>query len=140
VTQARFMVTNGGTHPPEKWALETAEHLVSIGPDVDGPTLMAATRVKMNIANALVESYADIQTTEKSKLASDPDATHASPLGVPDDHLNVIVGKIKEQLANSPWSDMAQDEDAHTLIANHVHGHLMEQQAIERSWHLDGVK
>ena len=137
MTQVRFMSTDGGAHPPEKWALETAEQLVYIGPNVNGPTLMAATEAKLAIAKALMDHYAKVQNDERGKLQLDPEGTHASDLGVPDEHMDSMIDAVKGALTNTPWSDIVDLPDNRAVIQNHVHEHVKAIQAIERSYNKD---
>jgi hypothetical protein len=131
----RILVTNGGAHPPEKWAMTTAEQIFDIGTGVAGDRLIQAQKFQLIIAEALMPHYEKAQTAERSKLAEDSNYIFAAPDGAAyaDEAVKAIVAASQ----NTPWqahfAKADVQEAARIVIADHFH----TSQHSERLWFAD---
>ena len=131
----KILVTNGGAHPPEKWAMTTAESVFDIGTGVAGDRLIQAQKFQLTIAEILMPHHEKVQATERSKLTADPNCLMAPPDGV--DFADDVIKDIVTAAKNTPWqahfANPAVQAAARDVIIDHFH----TSQHAERLWFAD---
>ncbi len=154
--QVYVLKTDGGAHPPEKWAFATATHLVSVSPNADSLKQRDAFLVQMDVAHALEPHHTTVQNTERGNLAAAGDAHLAIPLD-PTPHVEEALAAVLAVLHGSAWEKRFEEQDRRadaeagvpsglphysrpnvlaemrSVLANH----FATSMHIERSWHVD---
>lgn len=129
---ARFLVTNGGPHSPETWAVATAEEVFVIGADIDGARLMQAKRLQMQIAETLVEHHRRIQAAERVAprvaIPYEEDAAQAKS------QADAMIADIQTILKGSPWEEQYNKQDVMQAAQTVIASHLMTLKDIERQY------
>lgn len=67
---AGVMVTNGGVHSPDDWAVMTCSQLIQINPQTSG-SVAAGRRLENAVIAYLEEKYTQLQASEREALAVD---------------------------------------------------------------------
>lgn len=130
------LVTNGGPHPPEKWAVATSEQIMPLASELAGDRLLQAKKLQIAIADALVPHHHRCQHEERGNLTSKGDARFDEPHNA--DHLiEGILADIEKAAAGTPWEDHFKSPHVQAAIGDEVHHHLATIQHIERLWHAD---
>jgi len=136
---ARFLVTNGGPHTPETWAVATAEEVFVIAPNMDGDRFMQAKRLQMQIAETLVDFHRSAQQTERDELAANKDFRLALPLeddiALAKSEADEMIVAIQTALKGSPWEEQYNDPDVVQAAQTVIASHLMTLKDIERQYH-----
>lgn len=135
---ARFLVTNGGPHSPETWAVATAESVFVIGPDVEGARLFQAKRLQMQIAEVLVAHHKSIQETERAALQSDKAArigiAYEADAAEAKAEADEIIAAIQTVLKDSPWEAQYSNPDTMQAAQTVIASHIMTLKDIERQY------
>lgn len=132
---ARIMITNGGAHPPEKWAMVTAERIFDIGGTVAGDRLIQAQKLQLAIAEVLMPHHEKVQSTERIKL--DEDRQHIlSPLNT-EDYLDNIMNDIVKVSKGTPWQDHFTRPEVQVAARRVITNDIATVQHVERLWHAD---
>lgn len=132
----RILVTDNGPHPPEKWAMTTAEMLVDIDPtNMDGPRLMQAQKLQLAVAEALVPHHTMVQSDEKSNIAANAD--HISTPHDVEQYLDRAVDDIVAASRDTLWAAHFAEPDVQSAIKQTLRSHFATAQHIERLWHAD---
>lgn len=134
------IVTNGGPHPPETLALNTAQAICPIDEDLaktDGVRHLEALCLQAEIAKALVPHHNEVQKWERNALQNQPEVLLASPLGTDDGRLDESIRAIQQAALNTPWQAHFQEPEVVAVIRDELHRHFRTAQQIERQWHLD---
>jgi hypothetical protein len=143
--QVRFMSTDGGPHPADKWAEITVAYildLVEVDDNSATPAAMQARRerrdLRTKIQSILEGHHAKVQEAERGKLATEG---HERLKGIIDPTEHPL-----DQMAD----DIVAATDGMSLIGPHFHkpevrkaivsllgNHFSTSMDIERSWHSD---
>ena len=132
---ARILVTNNGTHSPEKWAMTTAEMIFDIGSAIAGDHLIQAQKLQLAIAEALVPHHDSVQTTEKSRLTDDVSHIHTPHSA--DEYLDDTIASILAAAKGTPWEAHFKRSEVQDAAREVIANHFMTAQHIERLWHAD---
>jgi hypothetical protein len=133
----KVLITDGGAHSPQKWALATADHLVHFAESSAPPDqIIAARKLELAIADALVAHHADVQLAERHRLAADAKAHLARPLDA-SLHLEDAVEAVVECAKGTPWEAHFAKPETQAAVSDLIHQHFRSAQHIERSWHCD---
>lgn len=128
------LVTNGGPHPADKWAVATAEHIFPIDPSVVGDRFLAAKKLQLAIAVALEPHHEGVQEAERAKLAAAGD----DHLQTPHDPLaaaEAALAEIQAAAAGTPWEAHFADAEVQRVVIQEVGNHFATAEHIERQWH-----
>jgi hypothetical protein len=135
---SRFMITDNGTHPPEKWAMESAIQLVHIEDQNNGAAVFKAENIRNKIANALLPHHTAQQKREIAGLRENAGAHHASPLEPAEEHIDAAKNAVIEALKDTD-ADVSSDL-AKAKLDFVLRSHFTTQADIERRTHLDSNK
>lgn len=132
---ARILVTNGGSHPPEKWAMTTAEQVFDIGSSVAGDRLIQAQKLQLAIAEALMPHYIKAQADERSTLAKDAKNV-LSPHDL-DAYLDKAMKDVVSAAKGTMWESHFANPDVQTAAREVVGNNFITVMHVERLWHAD---
>lgn len=65
MAQMRLLITDNGTHPPEKWAEVIADDLIEISPNATAESLSAGQALRHSIIAELIPVITEAQEAEK---------------------------------------------------------------------------
>lgn len=131
-----ILITDGGAHPPDTWAMATADHLVHIDPKAPAARQMAAKKLEMAIAEALIPHHTTVQGAERSALSSVGNAHLLTDID-PSQHLDAAVAAVVSASVGTPWEAHFADRGVQDVIRGTLANHFASSQHIERSWHCD---
>ena len=135
---ARFLVTNGGPHSPETWAVATAESIFVIGPDVEGARLFQAKRLQMQIAEVLVTHHKTIQDAERAALQGDKAArigiAYEADAAEAKAEADQIIAAMQDVLKGTPWEEQYKNPDVMQAAQTVIASHIMTLKDIERQY------
>ncbi len=133
-----FLITDGGPHSAEKWAVATASHIVSIAEHVSGEKRSAAIKLEAAIIDILEGHHTTVHDGEHATLAEigHDRLTHSFD---PEDHVSVdhVVSEIIAAAKGTPWApDFDKPEMAESLRVV-LNSHFSTSMHAIRSWHAD---
>lgn len=132
---ARILVTNGGSHPPEKWAMTTAEQVFDIGSSVAGDRLIQAQKLQLAIAEALMPHYSQAQDDETSRLAED--AKNVLSSHSVDAYLDAAMKDVVGAAKGTMWESHFADPDVQAAAREVIGSNFTTAMHVERLWHAD---
>lgn len=133
--QLRILKTDNGTHPPEKWALHTADAVFDISSIADSERVILARRAHADIAAALHAVYVRVQNEEKAALQS---GTH-SELHVQADADEALAGLL-DAVKGTPWEEHYACENVQQAAMVEIVHHLATIRHIEHRQHDDNQR
>jgi hypothetical protein len=134
-----IMVTNHGSHPPEKWAAESAQQIADIiviepsSPAYDA-MLQAKSKLTSDLEAALVKDFTDVQDEAKATLAKDGDKALNTPI---ENDLDGAVATVLAVTDASIFASHYRKPEVQAFIKSTLHSHFTSVKQIERSWHAD---
>lgn len=146
----KFMITNGGPHPADKWAETTTDAilaLVNIPDDADTPTAAAARQAKRDLRPALFNIFNvhhdKVQRHERTQLKAVKEHAEAALLATgalsPHSHMSVM-DDVQAALAATPFAAHFAEPHVRGIIKQIVGQHTANAMHIERSWHRDRLE
>lgn len=143
----RVMATDGGVHPPDKWAANTAESigdLIEVKENSDSPNAVAARKAKprliLNIADVMEDFHANLAKRERAKLAAGGDEALLTPLDPNDgiiDTLDEAVAAIVKAASSTPFEAHFALPEVQAVVRGIVERDFVLAMDIERSWYAD---
>lgn len=131
---ARILVTNGGKHSADKWAMTTAEMIFPLdNPDLVGERLIAAQKFQTQIAEILSPHHALAMEHEGTRLQADPEHFQ-QPLDA-NAYLDNIIGDIQNAAKGTPWAAHFLSTEVISIVREIVENHIHTVQHTERLWH-----
>jgi hypothetical protein len=151
--QVGIMVTNGGPHSADKWAVTTAGQILQSVFSVDAADTVGARKFEMACLDILLPHHEKVQTGERGKLAKDGMKRLATPID-PREYCDVAVqeiaaaaqkiGKIKvpdpDMSGETKEVDLGEhfaNPEVQQKLAGLIGAHFATAMDIERSWHAD---
>ncbi len=128
-----FMVTNGGPHPPEKWADVTARAiaaLIVIEPTAPTQAIVDKREFEVELFKLLIGLHQEVQDNERALLRSGQQSAGIDP-SASVDH---VVG-LAHRFARI--GDHFSKPEARAFLHNVIGQHFADSVHIERSWHAD---
>lgn len=129
-----ILTTDHGTHSPEKWAMATANMVFPYDPVTVGEHLIAAQKLQIQIAEALMPHHEAVQTTERDHLEGDAAARYEAPHDV-DATVDEAVGAVAAAARASPWAEHFAKSEVQAAMRDVIGSHLATAQHIERQHH-----
>ena len=130
-----ILITDGGPHPADKWAVFIAERIVPTDNVKIGSRPALALRLQLAVAEAIEDDFAKIQADEQQKLAADPE--HLFSPHETDTYVSTMMMDIATCAAGSPWEDHYKSPVVQDEIRSLLTQHVKDTMHIERSWHTD---
>lgn len=131
MTTVGVMVTNGGPHSAEKWALVTGEMIFPIDQVTHGDRLILARKTQIEIIEALEGHHRGNIEDERAKMSDDRlDADYE-----PDDAADQALEEIAEIVARTPWAEKSKDPAWRKAVGDILRSHFATAQNVERQWH-----
>jgi hypothetical protein len=132
---ARILTTNGGPHPPEKWAMTTAEQVFDIGSSVAGDRLIQAQKMQLAIAEVLMPHHEKVQKDQADKLSADITSI-LSPYAI-EQYLEQVIKDILAIVQGTAWQSHFANPDVQAAVREVIASHFQASQHISRLWHAD---
>ncbi len=133
------MVTNGGPHPPEKWAAVTTKaiaDLIVIEPSAPTQAVIDKREFEAALFNKLVDLHEHVQTTERMMLANHAERHRHVPID-PKDYASSAVRSIMEIVDKTRFAAHFAKPEVQAFLHNVTGQHFANSAHIERSWHAD---
>lgn len=137
-----ILVTNHGSHPPHKWAAETAAQIADV--IVIDPTSIvfdsmsaAKSQFQEDLEKALVASHGTVQSHEADALQEHGADRYDHPIAPEDDHINEAVAAVSAVADKTMFASHFRKPDVQAFVRSTLHSHFATVRQIERSWHLD---
>jgi hypothetical protein len=135
-SNARILITDGGPHPADKWAVVTAEHIFQIGPGVTGDKMLAAKKFQITIAEILMPHHQGVQDDAQVSLKADAVA-HMATAYDPLAKAQAACAAIVSAAAATPWAEHFAKPEVQQAVIQEIGNHFATAEHIERSWHAD---
>ena len=132
---ARILTTNGGPHPPEKWAMTTAEQVFDISSSVAGDRLIQAQKMQLAIAEAVMPHHEKVQKDQVSSLLADV-ANILSPFAI-EQYLDQVIKDIVAIAQGTIWQSHFAKPEVQAAAREVIASNFQAAQHIERMWHAD---
>lgn len=136
------MVTNGGSHAPEKWAAESAAQITDV--IVIEPTSIAFDAMttakasfEADVETALVGIHDTVQSHEVSALDKHGTDRLVHDLAPEDDHINAAVAAVTAVADKTMFAAHFRKPEVQAFIRSTLGSHFATVKHIERSWVAD---
>lgn len=140
------MTTDGGPHPADKWAAETAGEIMSyvkVDDSSDTPEAAAVRRAKprleLDIAEVLEQYHDENIEAERDALADEGNERLLKPYAVDEEVVRkaaLSVVKVAEKYGE-PFASSFASQPAIAIIASAIRVHFRTAHDVERGWHAD---
>lgn len=130
--QYGILITDGGAHPPEKWAVATGEMICPIDPKKDDA--IVAKRTQLAVIDALLPHHTDTQNSERAALSAKGDdrlAEAHDPVPAAEAALEAVIAVLK----NSPYAAKTEDPEWRKQVGQVLASHFATSANIERQYH-----
>lgn len=134
--QIGVMVTDGGPHPPEKWAEVTASHIIDISATAPEAKLKEAREFRDKITGILTGHHANNIRRERNKLAAGTDDHFATALD-PTETVEEAVAEIIAASKGLSFAAHFEKLETQQYLRNAIGSHMATAQHIERMWASD---
>lgn len=137
-----IMVTNFGSHAPDKWAAESAAQIVDIiqiePTSIVFDTMSAAkTKLQDDLEVALIASHGTVQDHEGAALDKHGHDRLDHPMAPEADHLDEAVAAVQAVADKSMFSQHFRKPEVVSFVRSTLGSHFASVRQIERSWHAD---
>lgn len=130
------MITNGGVHPPEKWAVVTANEIIQVATDATSQQAMDGRKLELRIIEILEKHHAKVQTHERGKIKEHKHQRLVQVLD-PTEHVPAALEEIIQASAGTSFEAyFAGKKDYLTLLLSQ---HFATNMHIERSQYADKI-
>lgn len=128
-----ILKTDGGAHPPEKWAALTASMIAPI--DMSKDSAIQAMKLQAAIADVLLPHHTEHAHEERAALATDHDRYHANhdPMARAEAALEQIVALCLA--TDLPVKEKTSDPEWRRVVLATIANHLADNADIERRYH-----
>ena len=141
--QVDVLVTNGGPHPPDKWAALAANKIADlIQIDELSDTAVAAQarkakpRLTLDLADALEPQFSTATQDELGRVNAGSVASRSAPFAV-DQYISPAVATVVTTTAPTMFGTHFADPDVQSVVGNILKSVFLDALNIERSWAFD---
>jgi hypothetical protein len=134
--QIGIMATDGGAHPPEKWARTTASQIISIASSAPDALLREATDFEARLVETLTKHHGLVQDSERGALGTEGPERLASVIDTSQHTPDAVDDVIALARGTSFAAHFAKPE-VRAYLERLLHEHFHHSMHIERSWHAD---
>jgi hypothetical protein len=128
------MSTDGGPHPPEKWAALTASQVIDIASSADGALLSAARDFQAKVESVLVRHHSLAQEHERAGLATEGTDRLASDIDT-SGHVPDAVDDVIALSRSTSFAAHFAKPEVRAYLERLLHEHFHHSMHIERQWH-----
>ena len=139
------LITDGGDHTPEKWALATAQMLAPV--DLNAPNARAALDLQAKLADILGPHHKRVQDGERASLQANGDDHLASDYTAPDHAeaafedvaaaFRAVDPGLKRPGDGKAWATFPDDPEWAAAVKALLASHFTTSQVNARFWHCD---
>lgn len=130
----KVMATDGGSHPPEKYAMATAELLTPIDPAMPAERQIAATALRAKFATALIKHHRTVKSTEIDRLKTVGHDHLDAPLDA-DEHVANALPDVVAASVGSPWETQHAQPEVQDVLGREIGRMFRSAMDEERQWH-----
>lgn len=144
-----ILATNGGPHPPQKWAMVTAGQIIQFGEDADPKLREMGRKLELRMLDVLERHHDTVQSKERSAIQKHGEDRLSHPLHLSIDHRNravaehVDVESITQELIDcakgTPFEAHFEQPQVRSYIHDLLQNHFATSISIERDWHADRI-
>ena len=132
--QVGIMVTNHGTHSPEKWAATSASQLIQIAADAAGEQALEGRRLELKLLDILERHHGLVQSEEKEGLERHGVDRYEHPINVWD-HVDEAFEEILKRRKGHSSKSHFMKEEVQEHCKEVLRKDFVTEIEIERSWH-----
>ena len=132
--QVGIMISNHGTHSPEKWAATSASQIISIAADAAGEQAIEGRRLELKMLDILERHHGVVQDEEKQGLERYGVDRHGHPINVWD-HVNAAFEEILAASKGTQFESHFMKEEVQEHCKEVLRKDFVTEIEIERSWH-----
>jgi hypothetical protein len=133
--QVGVLITEGGPHPPEKWADVTAGQIIDISAQAQGPMLAEANEFRAKLVQLLTGHHDLVQQHERDRLEQHHDYMMA-PLD-PTQHLDDPVEEIVRLSRGTSFQGHFAKPETQRYLRECLAHNFASAMHVERLWHCD---
>ncbi len=129
-----FMITNGGPHPPEKWADVTARaitDLIVIEPTAPTQAIVDKREFEMALFKLLIEQHRHTQDRARNALAAEGHVHHQ----LAHDRASAVAEKVAALAHGTRFAEHFANPEVKAFVHNVIGQHFADSVHIERGWH-----
>lgn len=130
------LATDGGPHPPEKWAAVTASQIIDIASSASGVLLTEARGFQAKIEAILARHHELAQTHERTSLATEGPERLTGEIDT-SGHLPDAVDDIVSAANGTSFAAHFAKPEVRAYLERLLHEHFHHSMHIERLWHAD---
>jgi hypothetical protein len=130
------MITNGGPHPPEKWASVTAAKVVDIGANAADALYREARDFQVRVETLLVAHHRLAQDHERAALANEGTNRLLEAIDT-SSHVPDALDDIVAAARGTSFAAHFDKPATQVYLARVLHEHTHSIMHIERSYHAD---
>lgn len=140
------MVTDGGPHPADRWAAETAAEIMSyvkVAESVDTPEARkvrrSRPRLELDIADVLEDHHDANIEHERGQIADHGDERLHHDCTPHADHVSEAVQGVINMAKRhgEPFTSAFDSENGRAIVEKAIKVHMATAMHIERGWHAD---
>ena len=131
--QVGIMISNHGTHSPEKWAATSAGQIISIAADAAGEQAIEGRRLELKLLDILEKHHGSVQDKEKDgleKYGADRYEHHINVM----DRVNEAFEEILEASKGTQFESHFMKEEVQEHVREVLRKDFTTEVEIERSW------
>ena len=128
-----ILITNGGTHPPEKWAAITANdicNLIQIEDTAPASATIDKEELRVRLLRLLFDLHGNVQGAERDALAYD--IGRLSNKIDPTPHLEYAVSCVSDAAKGTLFEDHFKKPTTQVWLHNVIGQHFADEMHIER--------
>ncbi len=131
------MITNGGPHPPEKWADVTARaitDLIVIEPTAPTQAIVDKREFEMALFKLLIEQHKHTQDRARNALAAEGHVDHRQ---IVHDRAPAVTEKVTALAHGTRFAEHFAKPEVKSFVHNVIGQHFANSVDIEHRWHKD---
>lgn len=133
-----FMVTNGGPHPPSKWADMTTRQIVDlivIEPSAPAQAVIDKRQFETDLFKLLLELHENAQDSERTAIRHRGE--HLLTPVDPREKATAAASRITALASSTPFAAHFAKPEVQTFLRDVLAQHFGDSMHIERCWHAD---
>ncbi len=133
----KILITDGGPHPAEKWAVITAGAIIDVAESARGkPSAIEGRKLELKIIDILEGHHAKVQEHERGAIKKHGVARLEHPID-PTEHLDTPFDEIVAAAKGTMFESYFAKPEVRDSLRNVLGQHFATSMHIERSWHAD---